>query len=101
MKEQKIRVDLTMDDLMVLRFALRKAIHYTEFIDPTYFAYVSLPDKEMHLKSYRDMLLKIQTIDGWFTYHYKEEDERFKELERPLNARLVNEDDNDDDGKGK
>ena len=101
MKEQKISIELTMNDLMILRFALRKAIHYTEWFDPTYFQYMELPDKKQHLSDYKKMLLKIQTIDGYFTYHYKEDDPEFSDLEKPLNARLVDEIDNDNDGKDK
>lgn len=72
---KKIRIELTMDELICMMFAFRKAIHYTHWFDPTYFKMVALPDKEKHLKDYETILMKLQMLDGYMTNLDTEQDQ--------------------------
>lgn len=100
-----IQIEITMDDLLCIMFALRKAIHYTEFFDPTYWRYFELPDKQQHLQKYREMLLKFIELDGILTFDFDELiGTDMEEHYHVFNAKIVehpDEDDNDFNGKGK
>jgi len=101
---KKLQVEFSMDDLMVLMFAMRKAIHYTEWFDPTYFHYIELADKKKHLKDYQIMLLKLMTCDGYLTAEGDSTDPQDMLFQHPFNAKIVEASDdttNEDDGKGK
>jgi len=102
---KKVQLELSMDELLTIIFGLRKAIFYTEFLDPTYYRYMEMPDKKEHLDSYRRILLKFVHLDCMMTNEYDELlGTDMADFYHVLNAEIVerpDEDDNDNNGKGK
>ena len=94
---KKIRIEITIDELMTMMFAFRKAIHYTHWFDPTYFKMVMLPDKEKHLKDYETILMKLMMLDGYMTNQDEEQEWAYN----IWNAEVFDDTTNEDDGKRK
>ena len=92
---KKVRIELTLDEIMCMMFAMRKAIHYTKWFDPTYFQMVTFPDKERHLKDYETMLMKFMMLDGWASNQDEEQGWAYN----IWNAEIIDDTTNENDGK--
>lgn len=60
---KKIQIELSPDQFVTIFYALRKAIIYTEFFDPSYDHYASeVGDIPEWLKSYKELYTRLQAI---------------------------------------
>lgn len=63
---KKIQIELSPNQFVTICFALRKAIVYTEFFDPSYNHYIvetgTIPG---YLKSYKELYTRFDNLLGW------------------------------------
>ena len=58
----KVKLEIGFDEMMVLMFGMRKAVHYTRWFDPSFLEESEFEDKKKYMQTYHDMLFRLKSV---------------------------------------